>query len=466
MKLVFDGASHHGQMSWLQLVTIGIATLMLCSCRSIGPPTNSISESRGKQHDFQAMQSLSDEPSEIAHVRGSRTDVIRQVGAALPMDPPSPAPRPTNVRFPAAQIPQVATLPYPHATHMYGQPCPVPPSPQYGSHPADCPCGQHGGSADGRPGCYNWRPPAMKCPWPADEYLCDGGDKNVPVVVDRDWSVRGLNLEDTVVHYDTLLGETEVTRSNEVCIYAPRFAAVRKIYGMVQNTQALAAVGVENPTGPIASADALPTVAVTQPIQTNHILRSKGTVVHQDRQEGLMVDSTWVATMAENVFAPYEDFSLMRRGVYVNSDKPRLAAGIAAAKVWTDNQAAQIVVKDLAPIEIIDEKGLGQTYVYDTQGKPRVRLCKIASKKDARPGDIVDFTLRFDNVGDEPVGNVTVIDNLTTRLEYVEGSQQCSLKADFMTQINEGDSLVLRWQIVDPLEVKEGGVIRFKCRVR
>jgi hypothetical protein len=48
----------------------------------------------------------------------------------------------------------------------------------------------------------------------------------------------------------------------------------------------------------------------------------------------------------------------------------------------------------------------------------------------------------------------------------VEGSQSCSLKADFATELNEGESLVLRWAIIEPLKVREGGIIRFQCRVR
>ena len=42
----------------------------------------------------------------------------------------------------------------------------------------------------------------------------------------------------------------------------------------------------------------------------------------------------------------------------------------------------------------------------------------------------------------------------------------CSVKADFFAEENEGESLVLRWEIIDPLEVGQGGIIRFQCRVR
>jgi hypothetical protein len=59
-----------------------------------------------------------------------------------------------------------------------------------------------------------------------------------------------------------------------------------------------------------------------------------------------------------------------------------------------------------------------------------------------------------------------LVDNLTTRLEYVPGSAQASVKAAFAVEPNEGESLVLRWEIDDPLDPGEGGIVRFRCRVR
>ena len=96
----------------------------------------------------------------------------------------------------------------------------------------------------------------------------------------------------------------------------------------------------------------------------------------------------------------------------------------------------------------------------------RMRIVKLASRTDALPGEIVEFTLRFDNVGVETVGNVTIIDNLTARLEYVPESSLSTVDAEFFSQLNENGSLVLRWEIAEPLAPGEGGVIRFQCRVR
>ena len=84
----------------------------------------------------------------------------------------------------------------------------------------------------------------------------------------------------------------------------------------------------------------------------------------------------------------------------------------------------------------------------------------------AEVGEEVEFTLRFDNIGNQILGNVTILDNLTGRLEYVPGSGQCSVPANLVPTMNEAGSTELRWEIINPLEVGEGGIIRFKCIVR
>ena len=37
-------------------------------------------------------------------------------------------------------------------------------------------------------------PDGLKCPWPQDEYICDGGDLNHDVHVKKDWTVVGHYL--------------------------------------------------------------------------------------------------------------------------------------------------------------------------------------------------------------------------------------------------------------------------------
>jgi hypothetical protein len=61
---------------------------------------------------------------------------------------------------------------------------------------------------------------------------------------------------------------------------------------------------------------------------------------------------------------------------------------------------------------------------------------------------------------------VTLLAELTTRLEYVEDSASCSLEGNFTTEANAIGSQTLRWEITDPMKAGEHGVIRFRCRVR
>ena len=55
---------------------------------------------------------------------------------------------------------------------------------------------------------------------------------------------------------------------------------------------------------------------------------------------------------------------------------------------------------------VVKDEGPGVLYQLDKDtNNPKVRIVKIASVEDARPGDHIEFTIRFDNIGDEPVGN-------------------------------------------------------------
>ena len=99
-------------------------------------------------------------------------------------------------------------------------------------------------------------------------------------------------------------------------------------------------------------------------------------------------------------------------------------------------------------------------------GCPKLRLVKVASTPFAQPGDEVDFTLRFDNIGNQPLSNVAILDSLNTRLEYVAQSAQCSVDAQFSTEPNEGGSEVVHCELCNPLNPGQGGILRFRCRVR
>lgn len=97
---------------------------------------------------------------------------------------------------------------------------------------------------------------------------------------------------------------------------------------------------------------------------------------------------------------------------------------------------------------------------------PPLRLQKWASTNAARPGDLVTFFLRYANTSNRPVRDIAITDNLPPRLEYVPGSARSDREAVFVMQENQVGSLILRWEIRDPLPPGQHGTISFQVRVR
>lgn len=312
-----------------------------------------------------------------------------------------------------------------------------------------------------------WVPPGILLPWPADEYLRDGGDNGQPARVDTDWEIRGLDLEDTVAHYDTIDGERLITPSNVVPIYAPRFGSVRLVTGALLNDQVTGAAGVELPARLVQQQD---NQIVTTQLQNEQPVGQAGLrqpIARLGRQWDGGISTTLSLAAFREAFLPYENIAVIRRGIFQQSEKPYLATGITSAITWTKDQAVQVILDGTAATEVVGDQRAQATYATGPEpGCPMLRIIKVASTQFAQPGDMIDFTLRFDNVGTELIGNVTIVDNLTTRLEYVPDTAQASVAAEFFTAPNEGDSLVLRWEVADPLRPGEGGICRFRCRVR
>jgi uncharacterized repeat protein (TIGR01451 family) len=276
-----------------------------------------------------------------------------------------------------------------------------------------------------------------------------------------------LHAGDAVAHYDTVDGHTFIEPTNDVCLYAPRFSSVRKVAGVILHEQHQRSAGVELPTRIVQQAETQIATTAVQPLQPIRNLSVNGPNSFREHTRGSGLENTQIALGTENSLLPYQDFLIIKRGVFDNTEKARLTTRLQAAVAWSHDSMLQVVMDGKLAYEASNEIEIESVHTYELpEGKSRLRIVKIADKHNARPGDTVDFTIRFDNVGDQTIGNVTVIDSLDRRLEYVEDSQDCSLKANFATQPNDAQSLTLRWEIVDPMKVGDGGVVRFQCRVR
>jgi uncharacterized repeat protein (TIGR01451 family) len=394
-----------------------------------------------------------------AHQSSARTYWVNGAASTTPSEITAEMPSlPTSVTTPGQTPSEQPAAPSSAGANNWPLDQPVPTCPHC-QQPGDCGCGS-GSGPDG------WRPEGVTGPWPPDEYLCDGGDQETRVAVGRDWTVYGLDLEDTVAHYDTLDGQTVVTPSNSVCIYAPRFSAVRRVVQTSEDGLLLAMQTVEQPLPAITEEGADQPTRIDQPLlpQPEVALRGPLGLRHRTRGTELLV-ALPVHELVKD-FAVHEDFQVIRLGIHQTSERAEVERYSVAAVQWTDALAPEVMLEqEPAQIDVTVEK-IGTEYHLAPEGSPRLRVIKLASCCSALPGEEITFTLRFDNTGEQTIGNVTILDNLTTRLEYVPDSAQCSLKADFFHDQNQGESLSLRWEIREPIRPGEGGIIRFRCKVR
>jgi uncharacterized repeat protein (TIGR01451 family) len=304
-------------------------------------------------------------------------------------------------------------------------------------------------------------------PYPRrDELVFNGGDQGKRATVDSSWNLYDVNPQDTIGHFDTLDGRRLVTPSNQVAIYAPRFAAVRKLDGLI-NYEARLKVGSMDEKKVLSLSESKDFSSTTKQYEGIDGFRgSKRASAFRETTRGINQDNTIQLLGARNVFEPFENLSLFRLGMHQKSEGARLGLGMQSANVWQDNLGLQVNVKGAKPIIVNDVYKIQQIVQIDSDDNAILRVCKVASKISARPGEPVDFSIRFDNLTGRTIGNVTIVDNLTGRLEYIADSAECSLKSNFSFETNEEGSLVLRWEIIDPLAANTGGIIRFRCRVR
>ena len=148
-------------------------------------------------------------------------------------------------------------------------------------------------------------------------------------------------------------------------------------------------------------------------------------------------------------------------------ERVHLAQGKTNAICWSGAQGLLVRVNELALREMHGiDRAAAVFQVDDGQTVHEIRLIKVADKDTASPGEIVEFTLRFENTGSETLQNITVLDSLTGRLEFLPDSAKSSVPAAFYVEPNEAGSMVLRWELSQPLKPRELGVVVFLCRVR
>jgi len=308
--------------------------------------------------------------------------------------------------------------------------------------------------------------PAMVAMYP-DEYLFDGGDRENPVHYD-DYSRLGLDTEDTIVEYQTHKGNHEVKKSNRVAVYAPRFAAIRSASSPLSGTgvdtlatteDTVHGVGLEART------------VITQHKQREQLegvrMRSRASGVETEQQQGAVGQTAYLGghTKLSNLF---QDTGTETTGQFEQSDEARIAYQIQAAAVWSRTQFPVIAVRTRSAHSsksaVKPEEYIGIEDKRKTEGN--LKLIKLADKKNAKPGDEILFTIKYENIGDFDVEGIKIVDNLTPRLEYIEDSATSDRKGRLVVEDNLEGSLILTFEVDETVKGHQGGVVTFKARVR
>ena len=300
-----------------------------------------------------------------------------------------------------------------------------------------------------------------------DEYLFDGGDRGYPVHYDREM-MRGVETEDTIAEYHDDKGNRRVKASNRVAIYAPRFAAVRSVNGVREDFNVQR---VTNNFDQIQSSGFRAQVGGKTHLQRDRVqgvrMRSRagGLLGKATRSD---VSATKVVAQHTKLLNLFEDVQFLRDGEYRQSEIARLNGGVAAAGTWT---------RELNPVLMANLTGGQEVYamfkvaeltgVDEKHKKPgQLRIVKLADKDSAKPGDVITFTIRFDNLGDRELRFVRIIDNLTPRLEYIDDSATSDREGSTHVDDNGEGSQVIRFELDGPLKGRTGGVISFQVRLR
>jgi uncharacterized repeat protein (TIGR01451 family) len=305
-------------------------------------------------------------------------------------------------------------------------------------------------------------------PWELfpDEYLLDGGDRDLPVH-ETPAHREGLDTEDAVAEFADQAGNRHVLPTNRVAIYSPRFGFVGTKTGLEAGvTVARAASAIDMARGEglrnrVVSAD--------QAQRTPSL-----SVRVRSRASGFDTEAVQMGVHQQIVLSENRELAGSIEGVQ-NLVAPQMRQS-DRARVARDRQAAIAWTRDEFPVAVASLEGAHQILVkfvaseivgVDDRRKPgRLEIVKLADKQTAQPGEIVNFRIEYENIGDRELKDVRIIDNLTPRLEYVADSGASSRPAVLDVADNGEGSVILTWSIKEPLRGKTKGAVTFKARVR
>lgn len=300
-----------------------------------------------------------------------------------------------------------------------------------------------------------------------DEYLCDGGDRDLPVHYDQ-FNRRSLDTEDTILEYTDRTGIEKTKPSNRVCIYAPRFASVRTVSRPHEEFGSNEIAGFDHLAATSGMHSRLKASNNVKRVMTGGIaVRSRASGLAIEEGQGLVAQLR-APSAHDKLLNVYQSLNFVRFGRVDDSDTARLNYGLQAATLWTRKEFPVITAKTDMVLEGHFTQVAADITGIDDEDKAAedLRIVKLADKKSASPGDEIEFTIRYDNLGGHEAYHIRIVDNLTPRLQYIVDSATSDRPGRLVLQDNGEGSEILVWELDDPLPGKTGGTVTFKARVR
>jgi len=299
-----------------------------------------------------------------------------------------------------------------------------------------------------------------------DEYVCDGGDKGLPVHYE-DGIIAGLEAEDTVAEFSDGAGTKKLTVSNQVCVYAPRFGVARAVADVVERFTVDSATGTHDGVvvaGYSHRASLDTKKEVNTPVGMKH--NDRLSQVRNRQADGELENDQAVASHVK-LINPFEDYGFVQDGQFRSAEKATLFEGARAASAWTVDRGTKAIAKDEAGLEVIAMFNVAELVGSQDMRTPGdLRIVKLADKKTAKSGDIVTFTIRFDNLGGKELYEIRILDNLSPRLQLLDESVTCDVAGELEIADSAEGGEVLTFRVAESLPGNSGGSLSFQCKLR
>jgi len=307
--------------------------------------------------------------------------------------------------------------------------------------------------------------PPIVGPW----YVCDGGDAGVPARAVDDAGLVNLTAGDTVARYrpadDGPANDcVKLATTNCACVYSPRFAAVREVIRLAEDTAEQGPNGLSLDRLVGQQVDLLPVRDKTQQVAPVGARKALPGVALEERLGPLAVDQTDQLHEDDARERAMAEVAQLQPEAARQAQAPRLKVSFVVPVAWTCVKAANVLVAGQEAQVVAADRGTA-TLRFECPGRAELTLCKRAGTDTARSGEELDFMIYFLNSGDRALTDIVLADALPARLELIPDSAVCSLPADITTEAGDDGSVVVKWRLTETLRPGESGFVRFRTLV-